>query len=100
MRSPVRALAHPARIRIADERTVKERVQDAMDRVVYKPVTHACLVDVAGLWVTNPEMMVRTMAIHTIAQFAMECKHIVHQSRLELLHIGLVTFPTRELLPG
>jgi hypothetical protein len=63
----MRTLAYSARVRIADERTVEEAVQDTMDRMVYKPVAYARLVDVTRFRITDLEVVIWPVAIHSIA---------------------------------
>ena len=62
-------------------------------------VAYACLVDVAGLGVADAEVFVAAMFVRSRREVAMECKDIVHQTMLELLHVFLLAFASHELTP-
>src|SRR3989338_9753146 len=74
----VRPLSPPARIRIGDERTVKERIQFPIQCVVEQPVAHRRLVDVARFRVGDSEVCIPAVAIHSLFQLPMKRENIVH----------------------
>lgn len=59
-------LSLPARIRIRNKYLVEKRVENPIDGVVYEPVAHACLVDVAGLGVGYFEVVIGAVAVGAI----------------------------------
>lgn len=55
--------------------------------------------NVAGLGVADAEVMIASVAVGAIAQFAMQREDVVHEAVLEFLHIGLALLAAHEFLP-
>jgi hypothetical protein len=48
----------PARVRIKYKFSIKIWIENPVHCVVYKPVLNACFVNVAWLWIVNPERLI------------------------------------------
>lgn len=67
--------------------------------MVQKPVTHTCLMYVAGLGVRNFERMVSAMHIGLISQGCMQFKKILFQRRIEINDVRFFTFADFKFFP-
>lgn len=94
------ALADAARIGMRVKRWLKERTENAKQRVVENAVANFGLVDTALFWVPNREGNVWTMAVGVCEKLAVQEKQVLFLETLKTLHIGTVTFAFPELLPG
>ena len=54
---------------------------------------------VAQLWVRNLEVLVAAVAIRLVLEFLVEFKNVIHELKLEFLHIALVAFAAQEFSP-
>lgn len=62
----MRSLPHSAGIRVKNKFFIKEWVECAVDCVMQQPVTHACLVYVAGFGVRYVKMVVVTVLVKSL----------------------------------
>lgn len=95
----VRPLPPPARERVRDESAVKDRLQDANDRMMNEAVADTRLVNPPLLGIGNRECRVRTMAVLPRRKFSVKRENVLLQSPLELLDITSSPFSASELLP-
>lgn len=96
----MRSLIHSTRIRISDERPIKERVKDTVEGMVEEPVSHRGFVDMAGFGVGDTKGVILSMYIRFGHQVTMESQNVIHEAELKLLYIFFLCFPSLELLPG
>src|SRR3989344_5462186 len=64
-----------------------------------EPVAHRRFVDVARFRIGDVECVIRTVRICFRRKLSMQGKHVVHQRKLEFLHIFLLPLPAYEFLP-
>lgn len=95
----MRALPLPARIRVGNERAIKEWVKYAVERVVYHTVARHRLVDIARFRIAYPEVLVRAMLVCARREFAMERENVVHKPMLKLLHVIFAALSSHEFFP-
>lgn len=95
----MRSLSFATRIRVSDERAVEERVEFSVERVVQQTITHACFVNAPWLRVGNVECVVRAVRVRTRGKITVQCKHVVHQLVLKLLHILFLSLSPHKFLP-
>lgn len=96
----VNPLPIPTGIRIGDEQSVEERVQNTIHGPVYHPVPHARLVDMPWFRVGNIEGFVARVSIRFMSQFLVYRKDIVPEMKFKLRYVFSFAFSLDELLPG
>lgn len=75
------------------------RVEFLVEKVVYHPVAHACLVDIARFRVGNIERRIVTMNISFVFEIIVETGDIGRELRLKFYDIFFVFFAAEKPLP-
>ena len=96
----MRSLPFSTRIRIGNERTVKEWVKLSIDRMVHEAVTHGSFMNIARLRIGNLEGLVWAMPVRLCFQVPMKCENVAHERMLELLHVTFASLAPHELFPS
>ena len=64
-----------------------------------EPITNACFVNIARLWVINAESFIWTVMVGLIHEFTMESKYIISQMHRKLRDIFTASFSMEEFSP-
>ena len=67
--------------------------------MVEQAVADGCFVDIARLRVGDLEMLVAAVTVRLVPQIAMKRENIVHETKLELLHVALMPLSFQEFTP-
>lgn len=96
----MRAFVVTARVRIGDPRAVEEGIEDAVDRVMEKPVAHRGFVYVARLRIGNLESVIEAMLVCSSGKILMQLNNVVHKRMLKFLHVLFLALAGKEFSPG
>ena len=92
------AFTYAAGVGVVDKLFVEVRVEDAIDGMVEKSIAYRCFVNVTRLRITYLEGFVGTVIVYLTLQVTMEVEDVVHEARLEVLHILFLTLSADEFL--
>src|SRR3989344_7338132 len=95
----VRSFSISARIRVKDKCLVKERVELAVERMMYQPIAYARFMDVAWLRVAYFKVVVSAVPICVLHKFSMQLQNVLHQISFKFLHIFSFSLSLYELSP-
>lgn len=95
----VNPLSVPTGIRIGDEQSIEERVQDTIHGLVDHPVTNARLVDMSRFRVGDMKGLVAGVVIYSRFQISMQDCYIIREPILEYLHVFSVPLATKKFPP-
>ena len=95
----VAAFVLSARVGTRYEGRIEKRVKDAIEGVMQETVADSGFMDTAWLWIGDVECLVIGMAIGFLTQILVEREDVIHQAKLELLHVFPLSFAAHELSP-
>ena len=83
----MRTLTDSTGTRVENKFPVKIRIQDSVNGVMNKPISHACLVNVARLRIINFESLIAAVPVVSINEILMKWKNIIHKINRKLSNI-------------
>lgn len=93
------AFANARRTRVKDERSIKKRREDAMDRVMKHPVTHGGLGDLATLRVMDDESGILAVRILSTGKVSCELQQMLFHPLRECQHVRFFHLPPLKFPP-
>ena len=88
-----------ARVRIGNEQSVKERIENAVNGTMDYSVSHSRFMDISGLGVGDAKCFVAGVAIGFGSEFPMDCKKVICEMKFKLFHVFAFVFPSDKLFP-